>query len=210
MESKPEELKSTTDAKTFEPWLDLAKALDELKIDYKADDFSERDMIHKLTEKSIEPGLHFWEQNRYKDLISVLAAHRFWESEPIMLYRHKMKKEGEIRQIKPTDVPQEPLPLPPGFEWSEFDITNDEEVEEICKFLEEHYVEDELGNFRVIYKKEKFRWAVMCPGYKVELHTLIRNSKNKKIMGLAKGEPKKAIINGRTVKVVEGNFLCVH
>ena len=29
-------------------------------------------------------------------------------------------------------------------------------------------------------------------------------------MGLATGDPKKFVINGQTVKLVEGNFLCVH
>jgi len=29
-------------------------------------------------------------------------------------------------------------------------------------------------------------------------------------MALATGDPKKFIINGKTVKLVEGNFLCVH
>jgi hypothetical protein len=32
--------------------------------------------------------------------------------------------------------------LPPGFEWDTFDVENDKEVEEVCSFLEEHYVED--------------------------------------------------------------------
>jgi glycylpeptide N-tetradecanoyltransferase len=76
-----------------------------------------------------------------------------------MLYRHKIK-EGEIKQIRPQDVRQEPLPLPEGFEWCNFDVKSDEEVKEICDFLEDHYVEDELGNFKVLYSAEKFRWAV--------------------------------------------------
>jgi glycylpeptide N-tetradecanoyltransferase len=76
-----------------------------------------------------------------------------------MLYRKKVK-EGEIRQIKPTDVSQEPIPLPAGFEWKDFDVTNDDEVSEICDFLEQHYVEDVNGYFKVTYTLEKFRWAV--------------------------------------------------
>ena len=64
-------------------------------------------------------------------MISILKVHKFWEKEPIMLFRQKLK-EGEIKAIKPTDVPQDPLPLPPGFEWVNFDVTNDKDVADIC------------------------------------------------------------------------------
>lgn len=60
------------------------------------------------------------------------------------------------------------------------------------------------------YSVEKFRWAAASPGYVKELHTVVRNSKNKKIMATAVGIPKDFIINGEKVKMVEGNFLCIH
>ena len=77
-----------------------------------------------------------------------------------MLARKKMQKEGEIKQFQKKDIPTEPLPLPEGFVWHTFDCKNDEEVEEICEFLMEHYVEDDVGNFKLYYTKEKFRWGV--------------------------------------------------
>lgn len=126
-----------------------------------------------------------------------------------MLYRKK-KKSGQIKHINPADIPKDPTPLPPGFEWRDFDVTNDDEVREVCDFLEQHYVEDANGYFKVIYTIEKFRWAVQTPGYKKEYHFTIRNSKNGKIMGMVMGDPKKFVINGEVVKLVEGNFMCVH
>ena len=126
-----------------------------------------------------------------------------------MLFRKKLK-EGEIRPIKPADVDQEPLALPPGFEWKDFDVKSDEEVQEICDFLEQHYVEDVNGYFKVTYTLAKFRWAVQTLHYRKELHFTIRNSNNGKIMGLATGDPKKFMINGTAIRLVEGNFLCVH
>ena len=41
----------------------------------------------------------------------------------------------------------------------------------------DHYVEDEEGNFRLLYTPEKFRWAIMCPGWIKDLHVIVRNSK---------------------------------
>lgn len=43
-----------------------------------------------------DKNLHFWKTEKYTDIISILGAHKFWESEPIMLLRKK-KKAGEIR-----------------------------------------------------------------------------------------------------------------
>ena len=58
----------------------------------------------------------------------------------------------------------------------------------------DHYVEDPEGNFRLLYTPEKFRWAVMTPGWIKDLHFCVRNSKNKKIMALITGVPKKYIL----------------
>jgi glycylpeptide N-tetradecanoyltransferase len=48
----------------------------------------------------------------------------------------------------------------------------------------DHYVESETGDFRLIYTIEKFRWAACSPGYNKEFHTLIRSTKNGKIMAV--------------------------
>ena len=48
------------------------------------------------------------------------------------------------------------------------------------------------------------------PGFKKELHFLIRNSKNKKIMASLMGVPKRLVVSGKTIKVCEVNFLAVH
>ena len=47
MENTPEENKEVTEVvkKSFEPWLGLRDALDELKIDYKSPDFTEEAMM---------------------------------------------------------------------------------------------------------------------------------------------------------------------
>lgn len=55
----------------------------------------------------------------------------------------------------------------------------------------EHYVEDQVGHFRLHYSLAKFRWGIASPGYVKELHFLIRNSKNKKILASIVGVPKK-------------------
>jgi glycylpeptide N-tetradecanoyltransferase len=76
--------------------------------------------------------------------------------------------------------------------------------------LDKNYVTDANGNFLVGYSIEKLRWAAASPGWVPELHTIIRNTTSKKIMATALSVPKKFMINGQAVKMVEGNFLCIH
>jgi len=67
-----------------------------------------------------------------------------------------------------------------------------------------------LGNFRLLYKKEKFLWGAKSPGYVQELQFMVRSTKNKKIMAFIIGIPKKIVVFGKTMKMVEVNFLAVH
>jgi len=62
MESIPvlEEIK-----RPYEPWLDLKKAMDELKIDHTDPDFKEEDMKAKFKEISEDRSVHFWERKRF-------------------------------------------------------------------------------------------------------------------------------------------------
>lgn len=74
----------------------------------------------------------------------------------------------------------------------------------------DHYVEDQVGNFRLSYSRDKFRWGCASPGYIKDMHLLVRSSKNGKIMATLVGCPKKIMINGQNVKMQETNFLAVH
>ena len=74
----------------------------------------------------------------------------------------------------------------------------------------DHYVEDDEGNFRLLYTPAKFRWAIMTPGWIKDLHFMVRNFKNKKIMALITVVPKKFIVLGKNLKMCETNFLAVH
>ena len=78
----------------------------------------------------------------------------------------------------------------------------------MCKFIEDYYVENDL--FRLFYTPEKFKWAVMTPGWSKDYHFCIRNSKNKKLMAIMFGCPKKYFLNEKKIKMLEGNFFAIH
>ena len=122
----------------------------------------------------------------------------------------KSTKQGMIKPIKATDVPDERSPLPPGFYWEELDIMDDAAMDEVVDFMNNHFVEDERGLFTINYNREKLRWGIGIPGYWKELHLTVRSEKNKKIMGLSLNYPKKYMIFGQQHKCTEGNIYAVH
>ena len=117
-------------------------------------------MITKFQEVVDDKSVHFQKRDMYEHYIKILGEHKFWNSQAIVTAREKLKKKGEIKHFNKNEIPKEPLPLPEGFEWSPFDIEDDDQVEELKSFLENHYVEDNVGNFRLKYSADKLRWGV--------------------------------------------------
>ena len=140
----------------------------------------------------------------------MLGEHKYWTSEAIVKPGEVGVRQGGIKLFKKEDVRQEPLDLPEGFEWAPFDIDNDDHVEDLRAFLEQHYVEDEQGAFRLKYSAEKIRWALRVPNVIKECHVVVRSTVNGNILACAMGLPKTYGFQGQKVKLLEGNFLAVH
>ena len=64
---------------------------------------------------------------------------------------------------------------------------------DVCKFIEDYYVEN--ATFKLFYSVEKFKWAVMTPGWSKDYHLSVKNSKNGKLMAIMFGAPRNYIIN---------------
>lgn len=97
MESKPQELEKQVEAlkisedesrPPFDPWLDLKDCLDEFQIDYTSPEFKEEELPDVMIKRAEEDtNLRWFEKDRLKDIAEILKLHRFWEKEPIMLFR---------------------------------------------------------------------------------------------------------------------------
>jgi len=106
------------------------------------------------------------------------------------------------------NIRQEPYNMPKGFEWSEIDVKNPEELDEVHNLLQINYVGD--SNFKIFYSKEFLTWAYTSPGHKKEYHLGVRSSKTKKLIGLITGFETKIRIYEKVVPALEINYLCVH
>lgn len=56
---------------------------------------------------------------------------------------------GPIDEAKKvSDIPKEPYNLPAAFEWSNIDVNDSEQIQEVYTLLNENYVEDDEAMFR--------------------------------------------------------------
>jgi glycylpeptide N-tetradecanoyltransferase len=73
-------------------------------------------------------------------------------------------------------------PLPPGFEWANLDVENNEEMAELTDFINNHYVEGPECDFRLNFDQKYIYWNLTRPGNKKEYQMKVINSKTKKIL----------------------------
>ena len=108
------------------------------------------------------------------------------------------------------EIRKEPYALPEGFNWSDLDLSNEKEANELYKLLTENYVEDDDACFRFDYKVPFLRWALNPPDYYKNWMVGVRGGKANKLFGFIAGIPVRVSVNGKEVTMCEINFLCVH
>lgn len=90
----------------------------------------------------------------------------FWKNQPVPKFEDPLpEKSGPIDVFKkPADVKQEPYNLPAGFEWTNVNFKNQEDLDQVYTLLVENYVEDDDNMFRFDYSREFLKWALTPPG----------------------------------------------
>ena len=104
----------------------------------------------------------------------------------------------------------EPYNMPKGFEWSDIDILDPHQLDEVYKLLTANYVEDDDCMFRFDYSPAFLTWALTPPGFQKECHLGVRSSKTGRLMALITAVPATVRVYEKVVPMVEINFLCVH
>lgn len=89
-----------------------------------------------------------------------------------------------------------------NFYWSDIDVNNDNQLDELCTFLSDHYVEDNTGTLRFHYSKNTLLWMLKQTNYKWCVGVRYKN----KLCGFISAIPLRTNY-GMTAFV---NFLCVH
>lgn len=150
--------------------------------------------------------------SEFKKYKTLYEKHEFWDTQPVPKSNLGTgdDNEGEIEKGDLSKVRTEPYNLPAGFEWSDIDLENEEQLDEVYELLRDHYVEDSDHMFRFDYQKEFLKWALLPPKQFPDWICGVRGGKNNKLFGMITGIPVKLRIKGKMVKMTEINFLCVH
>jgi len=139
---------------------------------------------------------------------------KFWRTQPVpqsASATNEVQGEGKAIDVDKDpvkDIKQTPYALPDGFEWYAVDIDNQEELDAVYTLLRDHYVEDDDNMFRFDYSRDFLKWALKPPGFLREWHVAVKHGKA--YVGFISAIPADIIVHGRTHKMVEINFLCVH
>ncbi|KAG7378684.1 glycylpeptide N-tetradecanoyltransferase [Phytophthora pseudosyringae] len=146
---------------------------------------------------------------------AALAAQKdfkFWKTQPVPALDEFPREHGAIDPPKrAADVRREPFNMPPGFTWSEIDLAEANEAQEVYDLLTRNYVEDDDNMFRFDYSIDFLMWALTPPGYVKDWHVGVRNQKTGKLMAFISGIPVKTrVYQDSPMAMAEINFLCVH
>jgi glycylpeptide N-tetradecanoyltransferase len=145
------------------------------------------------------------EIQKYKTLYD---KHEFWDTQPVPKgIAGGVEEEGEIEKGKLDEVRQEPYALPTGFTWSNINLEDESDLNEVYELLRDHYVEDSDHMFRFDYQKEFLKWALLPPKQFPDWICGVRGGKANKLFGMITGVPVKLVIKGKMVKMTEINFL---
>ena len=138
--------------------------------------------------------------------------HEFWSTQPVPQSKKELIEVDEDGPIDPKaseKIRLNAYELPEEFQFVEFNIDSESDLDELYHLLCENYVEDYDSLFRFEYSKEFLIWALKAPGWKKEWHVAIRSVKDSKLMAFICAVPCKFRMRKHEIDSVEVNFLCI-
>ena len=139
--------------------------------------------------------------------------YKFWSTQPVTKLTEHIGKNGIIDKDINLNPETEPITLADGYDWVQLNINNDDDLSKITEFINQYYIEDISGQFRLHYSSEFLRWYFTKP-FESKTDTALCLGVVVKETGLLVGFissilSKNQIYSGK-LKTSEVNFLCVH
>lgn len=139
--------------------------------------------------------------------------HKFWSNTLMMKPKENVKEINDYiedpEKILRT-VSHDKLVLLPQFEWSDIDVEDPNQLEELYIHLRDNFGEDNDSLFRFHYSKEFLYWSLNVSKKRKELYIGVRVSSNKKLVAFIAGIPTILTIYNKNIPLVEIDYLCIH
>lgn len=129
--------------------------------------------------------------------------YKFWNKQPMPKLEDKFFEDGPF--YKDIVLPEQKLPN--EFVWKNFDMNNDNDVQQVYDLLDKYYVEDANNEFRMHYSKELLKFYFSNNKY-IALGVCV--AKSNLLVGFIAGKVIKMQVNKNKLDVVMTNFLCIH
>ncbi|XP_065098904.1 glycylpeptide N-tetradecanoyltransferase 1b [Paramisgurnus dabryanus] len=176
------------------------------------DPFELLNSLPEEKQQEIQKALHLFSvgQGAPKNLKEALRhKYQFWNTQPVPKIDEEVTSQGPIESER-SGVREEPYSLPQDFIWDTLDLENQEQVRELCDFLNENYTEEDDNTLRFHYSPQFLLWALCPTGWQSEWHCGVRVNSSHKLVGFISAVPATVQIFDTELKMVEVNFLCVH
>lgn len=139
--------------------------------------------------------------------------HKFWNNTPMMKPKENVKEINDYIEDPDKiskEVSENKIALLPQFEWSDIDVEDPMQLEELYIHLRDNFGEDSDSLFRFHYSKDFLLWSLNISKKKKQLHIGVRVVTNKKLVAFIAGTPTLLTIYGKNIPLVEINYLCIH
>ncbi|WKX98917.1 hypothetical protein Q1695_014082 [Nippostrongylus brasiliensis] len=137
----------------------------------------------------------------------------FWRTQPVPQFdEDKPTTENSFIEpdLPPEKIRHEPYSLPESFVWSDVDLNDEHQLQELYTLLTENYVEDDDNMFRFDYSAAFLKWAVQMPGWLPQWHCGVRAKQSGRLLAFIAAVPQTIRVYDKERPMVEINFLCVH
>ena len=138
--------------------------------------------------------------------------HKFWKTQPIQdtskKYKSdKIEKSEDIVKLNDDMFQQNEFKLPDNFTFSVIDSNNNNDIDDLYKFLYENY-NQEGDNVGLDYSKESLKWYLDNPKNFKDMFLFVKY-KNK-VVGSIIGIPINVSIFNTIDTVIDTSFLCIN
>eukprot|EP00826_Nyctotherus_ovalis_P025678 TRINITY_DN1992_c0_g1_i3.p1 TRINITY_DN1992_c0_g1~~TRINITY_DN1992_c0_g1_i3.p1 ORF type:complete len:444 (+),score=91.14 TRINITY_DN1992_c0_g1_i3:198-1529(+) len=192
----------------------IKKLMEDSKLLQESDEVKEaniRVMFTNLQKYTKNPELRQKVIEKRKEA-PLFSGHGFWGKQPVMQFDCLDKEDmpiGLIEKADPEKVPSNPYPLPEDLEWSDIDVTNPKELDEVYTLLRDYYIEEYSNEFRMRYSHEYLKWIFAPPERHKDWAVGIRAKGSKELIGFLNIAPLKVCMAGVVTESAEPSFAAI-